>query len=50
MGQVVKSLNKANLTAGVYSETIDVKDLSAGIYTVKVIGNHAQGTQKLIIE
>ena len=50
LGQVVKSLNKANLTAGVYSETIDVKDLSAGIYTVKVNGNHAQGTQKLIIE
>ena len=49
-GQVVKSLNKANLTAGVYSETIDVKDLSAGIYTVKVNGSHAQGTQKLIIE
>lgn len=50
LGQIVKSLNKPNLTAGMYSETIDVKDLSAGIYTVKVNGNHAQGTQKIVVQ
>lgn len=50
LGQVVKTLNKPNLAAGMYSEIIDVKDLSTGIYTVKVNGTHAQGTQKLIVE
>ena len=50
LGQVVKIFNKANLTPGVYSETIDAKDLSAGIYTVKVNGTRAQGTQKIIVE
>ena len=50
LGQVVKTLNKPNLAPGMYSEVIDIKGLSAGIYTVKVNGNHAQGTQKLIVE
>ncbi len=50
LGQVVKTLNKPNLAPGMYSEVIDLKGLSAGIYTVKVNGNHAQGTQKLIVE
>ena len=50
LGQVIKTLYKPNLAPGMYSEVIDIKGLTAGIYTVKVNGNHAQGTQKLIIE
>ena len=50
LGQVVKTLYKPYLSPGMYSEVIGIKDLTAGIYTVKVNGNHAQGTQKLIIE
>ncbi len=50
LGQVVRTLNKPNLAPGMYSEVIDIKGLSAGIYTVKVNGTHAQGTQKLIVE
>lgn len=50
LGQVVKTLYKPNLSPGMYSEVIDIKGLSAGIYTVKVNGNNAQGTQKLIID
>ena len=50
LGQVVKTLYKPYLAPGMYSEVIGIKDLTAGIYTVKVNGNHSQGTQKLIIE
>lgn len=49
LGQVVKTLNKPNLAPGIYSEVIDIKGLSVGIYTVKISGTHAQGVQKLIV-
>lgn len=50
LGQVVKTINKPNLQPGIYSEAIDISGLNAGIYTVKVNGNRAQGTQKIIVE
>ena len=50
LGQVVRTLNKPNLAPGMYSEVVDIKGLSSGIYTVKVNGIYAQGTQKLIVE
>lgn len=50
LGQVVKTMALNNLQPGMYNETINTSDLSAGIYTVKVNGKNAQGTQKLIIQ
>lgn len=50
LGQVVKAMALNNLQPGMYNETINTSDLSAGIYTVKVNGKNAQGTQKLIIQ
>jgi Secretion system C-terminal sorting domain len=50
LGQIVKTVSKPNLQPGMYNETIDITGLNAGIYTVKVNGNRAQGTQKIIVE
>lgn len=50
LGQVVKTVNYSNLQPGLYNETIDLSGLDAGIYTIKVTGKNAQGSQKLIIQ
>lgn len=50
LGQIVKTISLTDLQPGVYNETIDLTGLSQGIYTIKVSGKYAQGTEKLIIE
>ncbi|MES2567840.1 MAG: T9SS type A sorting domain-containing protein [Bacteroidota bacterium] len=50
LGQVVKTVVLNNLQPGMYNETINTADLSAGIYTVKVSGKHSAGTEKLVIQ
>jgi hypothetical protein len=50
LGQVVKTMALNNLQPGMYNETINIVDLGSGIYTVKVSGKNAQGTQKLVIQ
>lgn len=50
LGQVVKTMALTNLQPGMYNETINTSDLGSGIYTVKVNGKNAQGTQKLVIQ
>jgi hypothetical protein len=50
LGQVVKTMALNNLQPGMYNETINTSDLGSGIYTVKVSGKNAQGTQKLVIQ
>ncbi len=49
-GQIVKSISLYKLQAGMYNEPISTADLAAGIYTIKVIGNNKQGSEKLIIQ
>lgn len=50
LGQVVKTVALNNLQPGIYNESINTSDLGSGIYTVKVSGKNAQGTQKLVIQ
>jgi hypothetical protein len=50
LGQVVKTVSLGNFQPGIYNETINTIDLSAGIYTVKVSGKNKQGTEKLVIQ
>lgn len=50
LGQVIKTVSLTDLQPGVYNQTIDLTGLSQGIYTIKVSGKYAQGTEKLIIE
>jgi len=48
LGQNVKEITLNDSHSG--SETIDVSDLTAGIYFIKLKGNHTEGVKKLIIE
>lgn len=50
LGQVVKTVLMSNLQPGLYNESVNTTDLSAGMYTIKVTGKKAQGTQKLMIQ
>ncbi len=50
LGQIVKTVALSNLQPGMYNETINTTDLSAGIYTIKVSGKKSVGTEKLIIQ
>jgi hypothetical protein len=50
LGQVVKTINKGELSFGDYTETINLDGLSSGIYFVSVkIGNNVS-SHKLIVE
>ncbi len=50
LGQVVKTVSLNNLQPGMYNESINTSNLSAGIYTIKVSGKKTQGTEKLVIQ
>ena len=50
LGQVVKTITLNNLQPGMYNESINVADLSAGIYNIKLTGKNSQGTEKLVIQ
>ena len=50
LGQIVKALSLSNMQPGLYNETINIADLSAGMYTIKVTGKTIQGTEKLMIQ
>lgn len=50
LGQIVKTISLPNLTPGMYNHMINVSELTSGLYTIKLKGNNATGTQKLIIE
>lgn len=50
IGQIVKTVLLSDLQPGMYNETINTADLSAGIYTIKVSGKNTQGTEKLVIQ
>jgi hypothetical protein len=49
-GKLVKSINKGDLKAGNYNETLAVNDLSSGTYFVAVAANGTKVLQKLIIK
>lgn len=50
MGQSVRSHALGKLSAGIYSEAIDLSGLSKGVYYVSLKGAHASGVQKLIVQ
>lgn len=50
LGQVVKTISFNNLQPGIYNEPVNVNDLGAGIYNIKVSGKNTQGTEKLVIQ
>ena len=50
LGQIVKTVLLSDLQPGMYNESINTTDLSAGIYTIKVSGKNTHGTQKLVIQ
>lgn len=49
-GQIIKSYNIGNQSAGMYSETINLDGLAKGMYFVKLKGKESEGTQKIIIQ
>ncbi len=50
MGQVVKTISFGELSPGSYNKTIDLRELSSGIYYLKLSGQKSQRVEKLIIE
>ena len=50
LGQVVRNKSYSDLSPGPYTLEVDVKDLPAGIYYVKLKGMKQEGMKKLIIE
>ncbi len=50
LGQVVKTISFNNLQPGIYNEPVNINDLGAGIYNIKVSGKNTQGTEKLVIQ
>jgi flagellar hook assembly protein FlgD len=48
-GQLVKSIDLGRTSAGVTNVTIDISDLSSGIYYYTVSANDEQITNKLIV-
>ncbi len=49
VGQVVKSLNTANYTAGNHTLAIDVADLASGMYMVSMQSDKGSMTQKITV-
>ncbi len=50
LGQISKTILLSDLQPGMYNESINTNDLSAGIYTIKVTGKNTQGTEKMVIQ
>lgn len=50
LGQVVRNKSYSELAPGPYNLEVDLKDLPAGIYYVKLKGAKQEGVKKLIIE
>ncbi|MBA3683501.1 MAG: T9SS type A sorting domain-containing protein [Bacteroidetes bacterium] len=50
LGQNVKHLNLNKTNGSEYKETINVSELSSGLYYIKLRGNGYEGTQKLLID
>lgn len=50
LGQIVKTVSMSNLQPGMYNEAVNISDLSAGMYSIKVMGKNTQGTQKLMVQ
>jgi exosome complex RNA-binding protein Rrp42 (RNase PH superfamily) len=49
IGSLVKNENLGRLTNGIQNKSIDVTDLSEGVYLMKVTANNSQITQKVLI-
>lgn len=49
-GRVIENINRGQLAAGEYTETLDLATLPKGIYMVKVQGEKSFACQKLIVE
>ena len=50
MGKTILEINRGELSAGEYSETLQLSSLSKGMYLVKVQGDKSSACKKLILE
>lgn len=50
LGEKVKEINKNNVTTGIYNYTLDVSDLAAGIYSVRISAAFGSTTTSIIVE
>lgn len=49
-GQVLNRQNLGSLSSGTYSEALDVQNLNAGMYMVKLVANQQAATMRLIVK